>query len=65
MLPRLLEFVQRLDQSHLADGGLGLSSLVGTPALRRLAAGTAGALVVVAAGIAAVAAFGLSSAASP
>ena len=58
-MPRLLEFLQRLGQSHLPTLGLSLTSIVALLLLRRLAPAVPGALVVVAGGIAAVAAFGL------
>jgi MFS superfamily sulfate permease-like transporter len=59
VLPRLLEFIQRLGQSHLPTALLGLVLLAGLLALRRFAPNLPAALVVVVAGIAAVAAFDL------
>ena len=59
VLPQLLEFVQRLDQAHFPTTLLGLALLAGLLALRRAAPSIPAALVVVAAGIAAVATFDL------
>ena len=59
VLPQLLEFVQRLGQSHLPTALLGLALLAGLLALRRAAPNVPAALVVVVAGIAAVATFDL------
>ncbi len=58
-LPRLLEFVQRLYQSHWPTVLLGLVLLAGLIALRRVAPNVPAALAVVVAGIAAVAIFDL------
>jgi sulfate permease, SulP family len=58
-LPRLLECARRLDQSHLPTALLGLLLLAGLLALRRVAPNVPAALVVVVAGIAAVAALDL------
>ena len=55
VLPQLLEFVQRLGQSHLPTALLGLALLAGLLALRRAAPNVPAALAVVVAGIAAVA----------
>jgi sulfate permease, SulP family len=59
VLPRLLELAQRLGQSHVPTALLGLALLAGLLALRRAAPNIPAALVVVVAGIAAVATFGL------
>ena len=59
VLPQLLEFGQRLGQSHLPTALLGLALLAGLLALRRAAPNVPAALAVVVAGIAAVAAFDL------
>ena len=59
VLPQLLEFVQRLGQSHLPTALLGLALLAGLLALRRAAPNVPAALAVVVAGIAAVATFDL------
>jgi sulfate permease, SulP family len=59
VLPRLLELVQRVDQSHLAVAALGLFLLVGLVALRRFAPALPAPLLAVAAGIAVVAALDL------
>ena len=59
VLPQLLEFGQRLGQSHLPTALLGLALLAGLLALRRAAPNVPAALAVVVAGIAAVATFDL------
>src|SRR3954452_7011751 len=59
VLPRLLELAQRLGQSHVPTALLGLALLGGLLALRRAAPNIPAALVVVVAGIAAVATFDL------
>ncbi len=59
VLPRVVEFAERIGQSHLPTALLGLALLVGLLLLRRLAPNLPAPLVVVAAGIAAVAALGL------
>ena len=59
VLPQLLEFVQRLGQSHLPTALLGLALLAGLLAVRRAAPNVPAALAVVVAGIAAVATFDL------
>ena len=61
VLPRLLELVERADQSHLAAAALGLVLLAGLVALRRFAPALPAPLLAVAAGIAAVAALDLGS----
>lgn len=58
-LPRLLECLQRLGQSHVATAALGLALMAALIALRRLAPSAPGALVVVVVGIGVVAAMGL------
>ena len=58
-MPRLLESLERLDQSHLPTLGLGLASIAALLILRRLAPAVPGALAVVAGGVVAVAVFGL------
>ena len=59
VLPRLLECARRLDQSHPPTALLGLVLLAGLLALRRVAPSLPAALLVVAAGIAAVATLNL------
>lgn len=58
-LPRLLECLQRLGQSHLATAALGLALMAVLIALRRLAPSIPSALVVVVAAIGVVTALGL------